>query len=97
MSSSLLQMLQPAAQATAKSAAASSSSTASTTNQATDMTTMFLQLLTAQLKAQSPMNPLDPNAFVGQLAQFDSLGALIQIQSLMQTLVNDVSPTSSTG
>jgi flagellar basal-body rod modification protein FlgD len=88
---SLLQMLQPAAQTTPKSSASSSSSPASSSsNQAQDMTTMFLQLLTAQLKAQSPINPLDPNAFVAQLAQFDSLGALIQIQTLMQTLVNDV-------
>ena len=97
MYTSLLQMLQPAAQTTAKPAAASPSTPAAANNQAQDMTTMFLQLLTAQLKAQSPMNPLDPNAFVAQLAQFDSLGALVQIQTLMQTLVNDVKavPSSS--
>ena len=56
---------------------------------------MFLQLLTAQLKNQSPLDPLDPNQFVAQLAQFESLGTLTQIQELMQTLVNDVSPTSN--
>jgi flagellar basal-body rod modification protein FlgD len=55
-----------------------------------DLTNTFLQLLTVQLKNQSPLNPLDPNAFVTQLAQFDSLGELTQIQQLMQTLVNDV-------
>ncbi len=52
---------------------------------------MFLQLLTAQLKAQSPIDPLDPNQFVGQLAQFQSLSELTQIKLGIQTLVSDVS------
>jgi len=66
--------------------------TSTSTNPAVDLTNTFLQLLTMQLKNQSPLNPLDPNAFVTQLAQFDSLGELAQIQQLMQTLVNNVSP-----
>jgi flagellar basal-body rod modification protein FlgD len=53
-----------------------------------------MQLLSVQLENQSPMNPVDPNQFVTQLATFDSLGELTQIQSLMQTLVNDVGGTS---
>jgi flagellar basal-body rod modification protein FlgD len=60
-----------------------------------DLTNTFLQLLSVQLENQSPMNPVDPNQFVTQLATFDSLGELTQIQSLMQTLVNDVGSTSS--
>jgi len=60
-----------------------------------DLTNTFLQLLSVQLENQSPMNPVDPNQFVTQLATFDSLGELTQIQSLMQTLVNDVGGTSS--
>ena len=73
--------------------------TSTSTNPAVDLTNTFLQLLTMQLKNQSPLNPLDPNAFVTQLAQFDSLGELAQIQQLMQTLVNDVSlkPISTSG
>lgn len=63
------------------------------TNQGLDLTNTFLKLLTVQLQNQSPLNPLDPNAFVTQLAQFDSLGELTQIQQLMQTLVNDVTST----
>jgi flagellar basal-body rod modification protein FlgD len=58
------------------------------------LTNTFLQLLSVQLENQSPMNPVDPNQFVTQLATFDSLGELTQIQSLMQTLVNDVGGTS---
>jgi flagellar basal-body rod modification protein FlgD len=63
------------------------------------LTNTFLQLLSVQLENQSPMNPVDPNQFVTQLATFDSLGELTQIQSLMQTLVTDVggSSTSASG
>jgi flagellar basal-body rod modification protein FlgD len=95
---SLLQMLHPAAQAASASSAASSSaptSTSSTVAPGVDLTNTFLQLLSVQLENQSPMNPVDPNQFVTQLATFDSLGELTQIQSLMQTLVNDVGSTSS--
>jgi len=60
------------------------------------LTNTFLQLLSVQLENQSPMNPVDPNQFVTQLATFDSLGELTQIQELMQTLVNDVTTTSGT-
>ena len=96
MSISLLQMLHPAAQAASTSAAASSSSTtSSSTAPGVDLTNTFLQLLSVQLENQSPMNPVDPNQFVTQLATFDSLGELTQIQSLMQTLVNDVGGTGS--
>ncbi len=60
-----------------------------------DLTSTFLQLLSVQLENQSPLDPVDPNQFTVELAQFDSLGELTQIQSDMQTLVNDVGGTSS--
>src|SRR5258708_10182052 len=45
----------------------------------------FLTLLTAQLKSQDPLQPMDPTAFVGQLVQFNSLQQLIDInQKLTQ-------------
>src|ERR1022692_1042737 len=96
-------MLQPAAQAASRPATSSSSSASATSSSSSsssapgvDLTQTFLQLLSVQLENQSPMNPVDPNQFVTQLATFDSLGELTQIQSLMQTLVNDVNPTAST-
>jgi flagellar basal-body rod modification protein FlgD len=97
---SLLQMLHSATQpattpATASSSTTSSSSSSSSDDNGVDLTNTFLQLLSVQLENQSPMNPVDPNQFVTQLATFDSLGELTQIQSLMQTLVNDVGGTSS--
>jgi flagellar basal-body rod modification protein FlgD len=43
----------------------------------------FLQMLTAQLKAQDPMNPLQGQEFASQLAQFSSLQ---QLQNMSQTM-----------
>jgi flagellar basal-body rod modification protein FlgD len=86
---SQLQALTSAAQ-TASTPAATSAS-----NPGQDLTSTFLKLLATQLKAQSPINPLDPNQFVSQLTQFSSLGELIQIQQLLQQLVNNTTPKSS--
>ncbi len=101
MSMSLMQMLHaatPTASRSSAAAASSSSSSSTSTSSAddgVDLTNTFLQLLSVQLENQSPMNPVDPNQFVTQLATFDSLGELTQIQSLMQTLVTDVGGTST--
>jgi flagellar basal-body rod modification protein FlgD len=103
VSMSLMQMLHAASPTASRSSAAaasstsssSSSSSSSSTDNGVDLTNTFLQLLSVQLENQSPMNPVDPNQFVTQLATFDSLGELTQIQSLMQTLVNDVGGTST--
>jgi len=67
-----------------------SSSSASLPNQLNGNS--FITLLTAQLKAQSPLNPMDPTQMVDQLAQINSLQQLIQIQSDMQTLISTVAP-----
>jgi len=40
----------------------------------------FISILTAQLQYQDPLNPLDPNQFVGEMAQFSSLNELIGIK-----------------
>ena len=89
----------PLLQSLTSPAAASSSSTPTPKTSAStavdDVNNMFLQLLTAQLKSQSPISPLDPNQFVAQLAQFNSLSELTQIRDLMQTLVTIASPQSS--
>ncbi len=105
MSMSLMQMLH-AATPTARYSAASPSNAATTstsspssstssTDPGVDLTNTFLQLLSVQLENQSPIDPVDPNQFVTQLATFDSLGELTQIQELMQTLVTDVGGAST--
>jgi flagellar basal-body rod modification protein FlgD len=54
---------------------------ASTVSKATGEigTAQFLQLLVAQLQNQDPMNPVDNQQFVAQLATFSSLEQLISI------------------
>jgi flagellar basal-body rod modification protein FlgD len=49
-----------------------------------DMSDTFMKLLVAQLKSQSPLEPLDPNQFVGQLAQFNTLGEIIRIREILE-------------
>jgi len=70
----------------------SSTSTNSSGNQLN--ANSFITLLTAQLQAQSPLNPMDPTQMVDQLAQINSLQQLIQIQSDLQTLNAAVVPGS---
>jgi flagellar basal-body rod modification protein FlgD len=72
----------------------SSSSSNSSSNQLNGNS--FITLLTAQLQAQSPLNPMDPSQMVDQLAQINSLQQLIQIQSDLQTLNSAVVPGSQT-
>ena len=47
----------------------------------------FLELLVAQLKHQDPMNPVDNQQFITQLATFSSLEQLISINAGVTELV----------
>lgn len=67
---------------TQANSATASTSSASDPSNGTD--TMFMKLLTAQLKNQSPLNPVDPMQFTSQLVQFNMLDQLAQIRSLLQ-------------
>jgi len=68
------------------SSAAPAASVAATPPPAQDLNNMFLQLLVTQLKSQSPLDPLDPNQFVAQLATFNSLSELTQIRQILQKI-----------
>ena len=68
---------------------ASAGNSAGTTTTAGGLNNMFLQLLTAQLQNQDPLNPVDPTQFTSQLVQFNMLDQLSQIN---QTLTNAFSP-----
>ncbi len=80
---STLSLLDPATRPMAVASASSNTSSSDDTS-SQGLNTMFLQLLSAQLASQSPFDPLDPNQFVGQLAQFQSLSQLSQITQLLQ-------------
>lgn len=68
----------------AAASTSASGTTADSSNPAAEANDMFLQLLMAQLKSQSPLDPVDPNQFVGQLVQFNTLDQLIQIREILQ-------------
>ncbi|MBI3476228.1 MAG: flagellar biosynthesis protein FlgD [Acidobacteria bacterium] len=73
-------MIQPMTQAAASSTPASSSSPVS----AKDTSANYLQLLIAELQAQDPTSPLDPNQMTAQIVSLNQLDQLIQIRSLLQ-------------
>jgi flagellar basal-body rod modification protein FlgD len=51
----------------------------------------FLKLLTAQLKNQDPLSPMDTNTFTQQLVAMNGVQQQLQTNSLLQTLVNQSS------
>jgi flagellar basal-body rod modification protein FlgD len=79
---------------TAATASTNSSSAVVDSNTIARNFTMFLQLLTTQLKNQNPLDPLDTNQFTQQLVQFaqveqqlksnDQLAALVSLQKTTQ-------------
>jgi flagellar basal-body rod modification protein FlgD len=50
----------------------------------------FLQLMTAQLQAQDPTNPVDNSQFVSQMAQFSTLSATQQLDTDLNTFSSSV-------
>ncbi|MGA2960108.1 MAG: flagellar hook capping FlgD N-terminal domain-containing protein [Candidatus Korobacteraceae bacterium] len=69
----------------------------SSTNTLSDTQSMFLTLLTTELKTQDPTAPEDPTQMVDQLVQFNSLNQLININGSMSTLVSDATPATTSG
>ena len=68
--------------ATAKPAAKPNSTTSGTTGTSTSITSNdFLKLLVAEMKNQDPTATTDPNAYIDQLVQVNSLQQLIQINA----------------
>ena len=70
----------------------SSNNTTTTTSTTPDVVgkDQFLKLLVAQLQNQDPLNPLQGDAFVAQLATFSSLEQLVSINDGIQKLVGAV-------
>jgi flagellar basal-body rod modification protein FlgD len=70
---------------------ASGESNSKNTSKTTDIVdkTEFLELLVAQLKHQDPMNPVNNEQFITQLATFSSLEQLISINEAVSKLAGD--------
>ena len=57
--------------------------------------TAFLTLFTTQLKNQNPLDPMQNEAFVAQLAQFSQLEATTKMSTNIDTLVKSMSNSQS--
>lgn len=55
----------------------------------------FLMLLTAQLKNQDPMNPLDNAQMTSQLAQISTVDGITKLNATMQTLLGNTTESQS--
>jgi flagellar basal-body rod modification protein FlgD len=71
------------------------SASTTTSSAATASKTEFLKLLVAQLQNQDPMNPMDNQDFLAQLATFSSLEQLISINTAVSKLAGTSEDTGS--
>lgn len=75
---------------------AANSSTGSSSNSPGVTNDTFMQLLITQLQNQSPLDPVDPNQFVNQLVQFNTLNEVIGIHQILQQSAGTGTSGSST-
>jgi flagellar basal-body rod modification protein FlgD len=76
------------------SSTASSSGTSDAASKATADYNSFLTLLTAQLKFQDPLSPLDATQFVSQLSQFSSVEQAIVANQKLDTISKSLGANS---
>jgi flagellar basal-body rod modification protein FlgD len=77
----------PAASAASATTASSTAGTSTGTLDFTQNFNTFLTLLTAQLKNQDPLSPMDTNAFTQQLVSFSQVEQQINTNSNLQQLI----------
>ncbi len=90
---SVASVMAPQAAASASQAA----STNSTNSNSLANPNLFIMLLTAQLKAQDPTNPMSPEQMVQQLTEINSLEQLISINQTLTNLAAGSIPPATTG
>lgn len=73
-------------EATSTTAANSTSNATAPTEQTEEMS-QFLTLLTAQIENQDPLEPLDANQFVEQLATINALEQQIETNSNLEEII----------
>jgi flagellar basal-body rod modification protein FlgD len=81
---------------TANNTSNSSNSSATDPASASISQADFLKLLTAQLQAQDPTNPMDNSQFVAQLAQFSQLQATQDLDTNLQALSSNINTSMQT-
>ena len=84
-----------ATSAASGASASGSSSSSSTAASSSDITANdFLTLLVSELKNQDPTQPTNPNAYITQLAQVNSLQQLVSINQGIGTLDTALTPSN---
>lgn len=53
--------------------------------------TAFLKLMTTQLQAQDPFNPMDNTQMVAQMAQFSSVAGISEMNTSLKTIADQIS------
>jgi flagellar basal-body rod modification protein FlgD len=84
-----------AVQATPKDATTPTANSSNAAGSADITSNDFLTLLVSELKNQDPTQPTDPNQYITQLAQVNSLEQLISINQGIGTLDGAIPGTSS--
>lgn len=82
--------------ASTSSSTSSSSSSASSTAASTITANDFLTLLVAEMKNQDPTQPTDPNAYISQMVDVNSLQQLIGINQGITSLDTAAGATTNT-
>jgi flagellar basal-body rod modification protein FlgD len=83
-------------QTSAQAASSSNSSSSSSSSSSLVSESQFLSLLITQLQNQDPLNPIDNDDFISQLATFSSLDQLISINQAVTEMANYFQGTAST-
>ena len=52
--------------------------------------TAFLKLMTTQLQAQDPFNPMDNTAMVAQMAQFSSVAGISEMNTSLKSIADQI-------
>ena len=60
-----------------------------TTPQSLDQTA-FLRLMTTQLNAQDPFNPMDNTQMVAQMAQFSSVAGIAEMNTALKAITTEI-------
>lgn len=55
----------------------------------------FLRLMTTQLKAQDPFDPVDNQAMVAQMAQFSSVAGISEMNVSLKSIADQISEQTS--
>lgn len=70
-------------------------SASAATNSLMSNYTTFLTLLTAQLKTQSPLSPMDVNSFTQQLVQYSSVEQQIQTNANLKSMMDAMTSSAA--